>query len=225
MFFSNGIPPLKDFFIKANIENVDLLSSWIEDTDIVSSFGDSNVVQTAEEIAQRFSDFSEISYIGVREGDFKGIADTQVSSAILQNILNKVYYSRQNWDELSDADKMKIQNIELQAEKLLSNNELIAVEVNPAAIISEADQRYGRLGKEMEAKGITVQDLGVSEQQVWADITTLILAETLAHEGKHGEGNMSGESVSENTGETLWNSTLITPQYAYLADFQAMQQE
>jgi len=108
MFFSNGIPPLKDFFIKANIENVDLLSSWIEDTDIVSSFGDSNVVQTAEEIAQRFSDFSEISYIGVREGDFKGIADTQVSSAILQNILNKVYYSRQNWDELSDADKMKI---------------------------------------------------------------------------------------------------------------------
>lgn len=222
MFFANGIPQLKDFMKKSSIENVDLLSSWIEDTDVVSSFGDSNVVQSAEDIAQRFSDFSEISYIGAREGEFKGIADTQLSRTILQNILNRIYYSRQNWDELSDADKQNIQNIELHAEKLLANNELIAIEVNPSAIISEADQRYENLGKEMESHGMTVQDLGVTEQQIWADITTLILAETLAHEGKHGEGFMSGESQSESAGKDLWENTLNTEKYQYLSQFESM---
>ena len=58
------MPSFDSFWKKSGIESVDILSTWIEDTDVVSSFGNANVVKEAEELARQFSDFSEIELRG-----------------------------------------------------------------------------------------------------------------------------------------------------------------
>ena len=53
IFDESIVPDFKEIFIKkSGIENINLLSSWIEDSDIISSFGNSNIVNSKLNVLQ-----------------------------------------------------------------------------------------------------------------------------------------------------------------------------
>lgn len=225
MLFSNHIPSLNSFMKQSQI--IDIQSPYADISEVEREIGDNDVVNKAINIAKEAVDFSQIKYVGIiGDSAVLGLASTEFNNSIIQNVFNELIQYKDNYEELSSADQQRLKDIEIKAEMLKNNNELIAFQVNPYNIVQQADDLLRNILIEMQNENITSEEINKNEDQIRRDLTTVILASVLAHEGTHakGGGEMMGEGGAQQAEKRVIENALGKGEYSYLSEFKTIEE-